>query len=180
MTPAFPPRRVAPLAVALLGLSLPAFGQAGKDKIRLKDGKDQDVQIETEEYGGVTFKPAKGSSVTAPWGDVRSIQYGGASEFSAALASFNAGRLAEAEKAFEELKADAKLRPVVRQQVLYHFAQTLQRQGKFDAAIAAYDDLLKAFPKGRFLFQVGSGLLACNLAKRDPAGAEAAYERFKG
>lgn len=180
MTPALSPRRVAPLSLALLGLSLPALGQAGRDKIRLKDGKDQDVQIETEEYGGVTFKPARGATATAPWGEVRSIQYGGAPEFAAALASFNAGRLPEAEKEFEELKADAKLRPVLRQHVLYHLAQTHHRQGKFDAAIAAYDVLLKAFPKGRFLFQAGSGLLACHLAKKDPAGAEAAYERFKG
>ncbi|MGH7150782.1 MAG: tetratricopeptide repeat protein [Planctomycetota bacterium] len=179
MTPVPSPRLLAPLSLALLGLSLPAFGQAGRDKIRLKDGKDQDVQIETEEYGGVTFKPARGAPATAPWGDVRSIQYGGSTELTAALANFNAGRLAEAEKELEELKADAKLRPVLRQQVLYHLAQTLHRQGKFDAAIAAYDDLLKAFPKGRFLFQVGSGLLACHLAKKDPAGAEAAYERFK-
>ncbi|HET6201580.1 MAG TPA: tetratricopeptide repeat protein [Planctomycetota bacterium] len=171
-------RRALPLLLLLSALPLPALAQAGKDTIRLKDGKDQTVKIDAEEYGGVTFTPARGAAATAPWKDVQSIQYGGAPEFAQASAAFAAGRLAEAQTQFEELAADAKLRPVLKQHALYHLALIHLRLGRLEEAIAAHENLLRAFPKGRYLLLAGGNLLACHLAKKDVEGAGRALERF--
>ncbi|HET6202826.1 MAG TPA: tetratricopeptide repeat protein [Planctomycetota bacterium] len=166
------------LLVPPLLLPLPAAQPEVKDSVFLKDGKSESGRIQSEEYGALTLAAAKGPPKKIPWDSVRSVQYGGSAPFSKASDAFSAGQVEEALPQLEGLRQDAKLRPVLRQQVLYFWALAQQRLGKVDEALAGYQALLKEFPKSRFLRAVGENLVAGHLAKKDAAGGERAVDQF--
>jgi tetratricopeptide (TPR) repeat protein len=150
--------------------SLGGTASAQQDKIVLKDGKQKVAKILTEDFDGLTYS-LEGGSAGLRWEDVDSIRYGSADKYYAAVDLYNAGKLDEALPVMQELAADTKLRPVLRQNVLYFVGSIQERQSKSEEAAATYAQLLKDFPKSRYLLDVGSRLLAIHLARGDATQA---------
>ncbi len=161
------------LAFALWPLAGGAFAQ--QDKITLKDGKERTVKITSEDYDGLWYS-AEGGSVGLRWKEVDSIRYGGAEKYYKALDAVSSGKPADALPLLQELAADTKLRPVLRHNVLYSLGLASERLGMQDQAIATFQELLKSFPKSRYLLDVGGRLLAIHLARGDAAGATSVLE----
>jgi tetratricopeptide (TPR) repeat protein len=151
-----------------------------KDTIQFKDGKSETGLIKGEEYGGITFNPAKGAARTVEWKEVapNGITYGGNAGYESAKEALDAGKLADALKAFEDLLGDAKLRAVLKQNAEYFVATIRQRGGEYDKAIEMYKKLATDFPKSRWLMEIGEGLVACNVAKKDVASAGKALDEL--
>jgi tetratricopeptide (TPR) repeat protein len=143
-----------------------------RDVINLKTGEAELGKIKSEDFSGVEIDPVKGGAKTIPWSDIapNGIVYA-APEWQAIADSIAANKFADAMPGLEELKADAKLRAPIRQNVLYYLGVALQRQGQPDAALAAYKELVAEFPKSRYLMEVGEALVAIHSAKKDYAGA---------
>jgi len=169
------------LSLALGALALPAAAQGpDKDTIQLKDGTSDTGLIKNEEYGGITFNPAKGAARTILWNEVapNGITYANALEYQSAREDFDAGKLPEALGKFEELLGDAKLRGVLKQNALFFSAMIHQRQGEVDPAIEGYKKLVADFPKSRWLMEVGENLVLCHMAKKDVAAAGKALDEL--
>jgi tetratricopeptide (TPR) repeat protein len=169
---------LAPLAVASF-LAQSASAQE-KDSIQFKDGKTEPGLIKSEEYGGITFNPAKGAARTIEWKDVapNGITYAGSAEFQSGKDAYDGGKFADALEKFQQVLGDAKLRAVLKQNAEYFVATIHQRGGEFDPAIESYKKLVADFPKSRWLMEVGEGLVACYMAKKDAAGAAKALEEL--
>ena len=164
-------RRLAGVAVMA---ALAGIASAQQDKVVTKDGKDKTYKILSEDFSGLSVSIEGGTSVVL-WKDIESIKYSGAEKYYKAINAFTSGG-ADALAQLEELAADAKLRPVLRHGVLYHMGLAYQKGGEGDKAIATYTDLLKSFPKSRYLLQVGSNLMWIYLGKGDAAGASTALD----
>lgn len=160
--------------VGALVVSSVAHAQDHKDVVQLKDGKSETGRIKSEEFAGVAIE-GKGAR-TIPWAEIvpNGVTYGGSPEFTAAKDSLDGGRVDEAFEALTTLKGDKGLRPVLRQNVLFYLASIHQRRGECDEAVAEYKALLEAFPKSRYLMEIGEGMVACLTAKKDAAGYAAA------
>src|SRR5688572_15940892 len=130
--------------IGLLCLCFLVGGAAGlsaqQDKIILKNGKDRQVRIRSEDFDGVryTTQATGNSPQLVAWAEVDSIEYSGAKEYQDAMASFSAGRWADSLAKFDTMAADAELRPVLRQSVLFHSAIANLRLGKPEDAMAKY------------------------------------------
>ncbi|NOT32326.1 MAG: tetratricopeptide repeat protein [Planctomycetes bacterium] len=160
-----------------LALALGATPLAQNDRVVLKNGKDKQVRIKTEDLDGVWYTASGGAGNTViRWSEIDSIQYGGAAGYDSALEALSAGRIADAAGQLETLAADAELRPVLRQSVLFHLGVANAQLGKSDAALARYAEVLSGFPKSRYTLPVGSSLLSLYLAKNDVTGAARALE----
>jgi tetratricopeptide (TPR) repeat protein len=158
-------------------LALGGTPQAQNDRIVLKGGKDKTVRIKKEDLDGVWYPGSGGAGDTiVKWSEVDSIVYGSADAYQKALETLNSGRVADAASQFEALAANADLRVVLRQNVLFHLAVADVRLGKADEALTRYKELLEGFPKSRYLLPIGSSLLSIHLAKKDVAGAAKALE----
>ncbi len=159
---------------AALSLSALAHAQ-DRDTVQFKDGKTETGRIKSEEFGGLTLE-VKSQTRTIEWAQIvpNGIVYSGSPEYTSAKDSLDAGKFDDALAKLEELKADTKLRPVLRQNVLFFLATIHQRKGDCEAAIAEYKALAEAFPKSRYLMDIGEGLVSCHIAKKDAAGYAAA------
>ena len=170
-------RRARSLGLAILcvlgALSAPARAQ--QDKIVLKDGTQKVAKILSEDVDGLSYS-LEGGSAGVRWDKVESIRYGSADKYYAAVDVFNAGRIDEALPMLTELAADTKMRPVLRQNVLFFIGLSHERQNKPDEALASYTQLLKDFPKSRYLLEVGSRMLAIYLARGEAAQASKSIE----
>lgn len=169
-------RRTSVWTALCLSLALASSASAqDKDTVQLKDGKSDTGRIKSEDFGGLTLE-AKGGARVIEWSAIvpNGIVYSGSPEFTSAKESLDAGKFDDALAKLTELKADTKLRPPLRQNVLFYIAAIHQRQGKCDEAIADYKALAEAFPKSRYLMDIGEGLVNCHIAKKDPAGYAAA------
>ncbi|MCE9595234.1 MAG: tetratricopeptide repeat protein [Planctomycetes bacterium] len=168
---------LAALFVGAVLFASPALAQKkDKDSVQLKAGGKAEVgKITAEDFAGVSLEIKAGQTKVIPWADVGSIDYSNAGALDEALEALNSGRLDEALASFEKVKTEAgKTRPVLQQHALYNTALILQRQGKFDAAAAAYKELFAAFPRGRYLRMAGENWISTLLAKGDNNAAEAA------
>jgi tetratricopeptide (TPR) repeat protein len=147
-----------------------------KDAVQLKGGAKAEVgKITAEDFAGVSLEIKAGQTKVIPWADVASIDYSNPGEFNEAIEALNSGRLDEAFTKFEALKTGAgKTRPVLQQHALFNTALILQRQGKLDAAAAAYKELFAAFPRGRYLRMAGENWINTLLTKGDINAAEGA------
>jgi tetratricopeptide (TPR) repeat protein len=171
-------------AIALPPIAQPAGtqpppAQDNKDTVQLKSGNTESGKIKSEEFSGLVIDN-KGDKTIA-WKDIvqpNGVHYANAAAYEAAKDQFDGGKYDEALKTFEELKGEKALRPVLKQQVLYYLAFILQRQGKLDEALAGYKELLTAFPKSRYLYEVGENYVAIYQAKRDPGGAGKALDQL--
>lgn len=174
--------RGASLAIAALCLCLSATAQETKDTVVLKDGKSETGSIKSEEYAGLAFSPTKGPPRTIEWSQIApdGITYGGAgaAELQSAKDSLAAGKVDEALQKLELLKGEAKLRAVLKQNVLYYIPVLQQRKGDYDAAIAGFKELVAAYPKSRYLMDVGERMVACYAAQKDVAGGSKALDEL--
>lgn len=163
--------------ILLLGAS--AFAQ-DKDTIQLKDGKSDTGLVKSEDYSGLAWTPSKGPGRNIEWKEIKAdgIVYGSSPEFVSAKEALDAGKLPDALAKFDEMLADAKLRPVLKQNALYYAAAIHQRQGEWDKAIEGYNALTAAFPKSRWLMEVGEAIVACYVGKKDVAGAGKALDKL--
>jgi tetratricopeptide (TPR) repeat protein len=152
--------------------------QAVKDTVRLTDGKVETGQVKSEEWNGLALTLANGKNANYAWKQVAAVQYGGAPEFMKAQGAYAAGSVKESLPQFEALYQNKKLRPVVRQHVLFLRAQALQRTSNSDGALAAYKELLTEYPKTQYFVGIGEGYLACFMAKNDLAGAKSALDEL--
>ncbi len=163
--------------LAAAGLVLCALGSAAhalQDKI-VSNGKERTAKIASEDYDGLKLS-VEGGSTTLPWKDVDSIRYGNADKYQKALDSFASESPSQALPLLEALAADTSLRAVLRHGVLYHLGLTYRRVGTDDKAIAALEQVIKDFPKSRYLLPIGANLLSLYAAKGDASGASKALE----
>jgi len=163
--------------LALLAALVPeAAAQKARDKdtVTLKDGKSEAGEIKSEDFSGVVV----GSGKPIPWDTVQTIEYAGEPEFAEAEKAFAKSKHEDALAEFQTVLAKPKLRPVIKQQALYHVALLRQNLGQTDEAIASWRELLQEFPTGRFLRAAGENLLTAYLSKKDFAGAEAALQEL--
>ena len=161
-----------------LALALSATAQAQNDRVILKNGKaDKAIRIKSEDLDGVWYAASGGAgNAVIKWNEIDSIQYASGDAYQAALDTLTSGRAADAAGQFEKLAGEAELRPVLKQNVLFHLALADMRLGKNDDALARFKELLTGFPKCRYLLPVGSALLSIYIAKNDVAGAAAALD----
>jgi len=169
----------------LLGASVLALGLARvssaqdeeTDSLYLKDGSTEVGKVLDEGLTGVEFQPGKGAKKLVAWPTVTSIEYFDApEELTSAQAAVTANNFGPAREQLQAVLATEGLRPMHVQQAQYLMAYTLQRLGDVDASIAAYQGMLKEFPKGRYLRSVGENLLGLQLLKGDAAGARASLD----
>lgn len=154
------------LSLALAGDALPQ----GTDTVQSRNGKSQKVSISSEDHDGVQFSVGGGKSMIR-WKEVESVRYGNALDFYKAIDTSRSGKFAEAKPLLEKLAANDKLRPPLRQSVLYHLGLTQLRLGDLQASIQSFDALFQAFPKGRYLYTAADHLLSAHIAKEDFPGA---------
>lgn len=163
------------ILAALALCAVPGSAHAQQDKIVAKDGKERTVKIQSEDYDGLKLS-VEGGTTTMPWKDVDSIRYGNAAKYQEAVDSFNSASPSQTLPLFEALAADDKLRPVLRHGVLFHLGLTYRRLGNDDKAVATLEQVLKDFPKSRYLLQIGANLLSLYTAKGDAGGAMKALD----
>jgi tetratricopeptide (TPR) repeat protein len=163
------------IAPTLALLALAASAHAQQDKIVQKDGKERTARIQSEDFDGLKLS-VEGGTITMPWKEVDSIRYGNPGKFQEAIDTFNSAGPGPALAQLEPLAADDKLRPVLRHNVLYHLGLTYKRVGNDEKAVATLEQVLKDFPKSRYLLQIGANLLSLYAAKGDAAGAAKALE----
>jgi len=163
-----------------LALSAPAYAQDSKDTVTLKDGTTQSGKIKSEDYGGLVINVKEDKTLT--WNEIIAgpggITYGGSPAFQSVKDMFDGGKFDDALTPLAELVKDTKLRAPLKQHVLYYKALIEQRQAKYDDAIVAYKDLLTAFPKSRYLLDVGDNLVQIYIAKGDVPGAMKALDQL--
>jgi tetratricopeptide (TPR) repeat protein len=189
------PWRAAPVLAALLlgagnAAALPATNSGAparvasqdtnRDVVQLKSGATELGKIKSEDFGGIDIDPVKGDAKRIAWGDVAAngVTYGTPAEWLSIQDLLNANKFEEALPQLDELKADTKLRAPVKQNVLYYTGVAKQRLGKTDEALAAYKELLAAFPKSRYLMEVGEATVAIHTLKKDLAGAIKALDEI--
>lgn len=174
--------RLLPAAACLaLWCAAPAAAQeaATRDTVKLADGTSESGVIEAEDFTGLTIKAGGGRQRVIAWKDVIDTTYRGVDEYGAAIEAWMAGRLAEAADGFGKLAAQSKLRPVVRQQALYHLAVVQEAAGQGDESAATWRTLMADFPRGRYLAAAADALVAPKLAAKDAAGAAAELTRIE-
>jgi tetratricopeptide (TPR) repeat protein len=137
----------------------------------MKDGNTKTQTVMSEDFDGLRVKVETGSAGLR-WKDVLSIKYASADKYNEAIGQFDARKYAAAQPLLETLAADSKLRPVLKHNVLYFLGLTYQRQGNADQAIAKYQELVKTYPKSRYLANVAANLLQIYFARNDLAGAQ--------
>jgi tetratricopeptide (TPR) repeat protein len=181
-----PIRSLAPILV-LAAFALPCSAAGGtppgpqskEDVVKLKSGTDEAGRIKSEEYGGLTMDPAKGQQHTIAWADIAQITYQGGESFDSARDMLNQGKLEDALAQLTELlKPEAKLRGLIKQNVLYYLATVHNRLGQPDEAIDNYKTLLKEYPKSRYLPDIAEGLVTAFSAKSDLEGAKKALDEL--
>jgi tetratricopeptide (TPR) repeat protein len=167
------------LACAWLALPCAALSQ-DKDTVQIKGGPPETGVIKAEEYGGVSITPTKGQPHTIEWAQIApdGISYAGSPEYASAKESLISGKPDDALQKFEALKGESKLRAVLKQNVLYYIAMLEQRKGDYDGALATMKELVTAFPKSRYLMDVGERTVACYAAKKDVASANRALDEL--
>lgn len=174
-----------PLALALAfpfaaWSSAPLGAQDFTDSVRLDDGKSEAGKVTSEAYQNLTLEQKGGAKKTLAWKNVVNVTYGGATEFNKAMNALNQGNAETAIPDLAKVAEDKKTRPVIRQQALFYGGQALQRTGKLDEAIAAYQTVLKEFPGGRFMRGIAEGFVAASVAKGKPDAALALLDEALG
>jgi tetratricopeptide (TPR) repeat protein len=175
--------RVVRGAVAgLLVLALAAGARAQSDELEQKDGKKVSGTVQVAVYDHVELKTKQGAKQNVEWDKVAKLKFGGSVEFTEVVDKIGSASIDDSLAGLEKLRGDEKLRPVLKQEVLFLLASLKGRRGDFDGSVAGWQELLKAFPAGRYLDQAVRGgveaLLASGKAPEaqkflDQAAAEA-------
>jgi tetratricopeptide (TPR) repeat protein len=167
-------RCAAALLVALA--TTVASARAQTDTVETVDGKSLSGKVLLEAYDHLELQSKQGQKQKLDWSEVATVQYGGSPEYTDAVGKLATAPVPDSLAALEKLKGDAKLRPVVKQQVLFLIASLHVRAGDFDGAATAWQELAKAFPSGRYLDQAARGVAAAYVSKGAPGEASAALD----
>jgi len=169
-------RAVRGAAAGLLVVVLAAGARAQSDELELKDGKKVSGTVQSASYGGLEIKPKQGAKQTVEWDKVAKLKYGGSVEFTEVVEKIGSAGVDDSLAGLEKLKGDEKLRPVLKQEVLFLLASLKGRKGDLDGSVAGWQELLKAFPTGRYLDQAVRGLVEAQIASGKPAEAGKALD----
>ena len=169
-------RAVRGAAAGLLVVLLAAGARAQSDELETKDGKKVTGTVQSANYGGLEIKPKAGKNQSVEWANVAKLKFGGSVEFTEVVEKVGSAALDDSLAGLEKLKGDEKLRPVLKQEVLFLLASLKGRKGDLDGAVASWQDLLKAFPAGRYLDQAVRGLVEAQLASGKAAEAGKALD----
>jgi len=163
-------------AAGFLALALAAGARAQSDELEQKDGKKVSGTVQSAGYAGLEIKPKQGAKLTLEWDKVARLKYGGSVEFTEVVEKIGSAGLDDSLAGLEKLKGDEKLRPVLKQEVLFFLASLKGRKGDLDGSVAGWQELLKAFPTGRYLDQAVRGLVEAQLASGKAAEAGKALD----
>jgi len=175
------------LILGLSALALPSVAagltstlpQQKEDVIKLKNGTEETGRIKSEEYAGLTLDPTKGQQHTIAWNDIAQITYEKGESLDSARDLLYQGKLEESlTQLTEMLKPEAKLRGLIKQNVLFLVATVQDRLGKSDEAIESFKAVLKEYPKSRYLPDIAEGLVSAYGAKSDLEGAKKALDEL--
>jgi hypothetical protein len=170
-------RAVRGAAAGLFVVVLAAGARAQSDELELKpDGKKVSGTVQSANYAGLEFKTKQGAKQTVEWDKVLKLKYGGSVEFTEVVEKVGSAGLDDSLAGLEKLKGDEKLRPVLKQEVLFLLASLKGRKGDLDGSVAGWQELLKAFPTGRYLDQAVRGLVEAQLASGKAAEAGKALD----
>jgi len=164
------------LAVALLAVA------ARADTIVLRDGTSiEGVKITSESWEKVEYKQPKVSTAQAkPAAGVRDVTYASTSaDFREGQKSAAAGDAVMAAAYYDAAAVDEKLPEFVRATARRLSADLWLSVGNLVDAGAAYDNLLKAFPKSRHRPAAMAGKGQALLQSSDFGGAQQAFEALK-
>jgi hypothetical protein len=157
-----------PLTSLLLAAAwwLPSTAVA-QDTVRLRNGSTVSGAVDAENYDALLFKEKKGKEekpLRINWDDVTQISYAGATEYQQAVNQVTTGNLGAAIPKLQALAQSSALRKELKPLVQFQLASALQRSGKFAEAAAAQVELVKAFPKSRFVLPAARSIVECHIA----------------
>src|SRR5262245_39900866 len=156
---------------------------AAQDTVRLRNGTSESGVVEGENYDVLLFKAKKGKEEKAlriNWDDVAQLQYGGATEYQQAVNQVASGNLGAAIPKLQTLAQSTALRKELKPLVQFQLASALQRSGKFAEAAAAQLELVKAFPKSRFVLPAARSIVECHIALATATDGIKAMEEVVG
>ena len=150
------------------------------DELETKDGKKISGTVQKADYDLLHIKTKQGAVQKLPWADVARLKLGGPAEFNEVVDKVGSANADDSIAGLEKLKGDAKLREPLKQEVLFLLASVKARKGDLDGSVAAWQDLLKAFPSGRYLDVAIRGMVEGMLAKGQAAEAAKALDAAAG
>jgi tetratricopeptide (TPR) repeat protein len=161
----------ATLCLGLAVFLLPTAANA-QDSVQLKDGRTEPGRVETEDYREVTLKSSKdktGKVLRFNRDDIVAVNYGGVPDYTAAMTLVNSGSFGPASQKLTALLASASLRKELKPNVMFQLASAHKGNRKWQEAITAMLDLVKAFPKTPHLRAAAQTIVDCRIALGDPA-----------
>jgi tetratricopeptide (TPR) repeat protein len=169
------------VVVGAFALVLAAGARAQQtDELETKDGKKVSGTVQKADYDLLQFKSKQGAQLKVAWGDVVKLKLGGPVDFNEVVDKVGSAPVDDSLAGLEKLKGDAKLREPLKQEVLFLLASVRARKGDLDGSIAGWQDLLKAFPSGRYLDVAIRGVVEGMLAKGQAAEAGKALDAAAG
>jgi len=169
---------------ALAGVVALAFAAGARaqqsDELETKDGKKFSGTVQKADYDLLQMKLKQGSTQKFAWADVVRLKLGGPAEWNEVPDKVGSASADDSISGLEKLKGDAKLREPLKQEVLFLLASVKARKGDLDGSVAAWQELLKAFPSGRYLDVAIRGMVEGMLAKGQAAEAGKALDAAAG
>jgi tetratricopeptide (TPR) repeat protein len=150
------------------------------DELETKDNKKFSGTVTKADYDLLQFKTKQGATQKFPWAEVVRLKLGGPAEWNEVVDKVGSAPADDSISGLEKLKGDAKLREPLKQEVLFLLASVKARKGDLDGSVAAWQDLLKAFPSGRYLDVAIRGMVEGMLAKGQAAEAGKALDAAAG
>lgn len=172
--------RIARMACTFVALAGAAEARQA-DVVSVRAGEPLRGQITVAGYDGVEIRLAATGRARAtlklPWERVESVEFDSRPLEAAAVAEIE-GRFDDARAQWTKLAEDARGRAPLRQEALFRLATLEQRLGRVEPALARWRELATEFPEGRHLDEAVKALIRGELAKGDPATANADLDRI--
>jgi hypothetical protein len=150
------------------------------DELETKDGKKISCTVQKADYDLLQIKTKQGALQKVQWADVARLKLGGPAEFNEVVDKVGSASVEDSIAGLEKLKGDSKLREPLKQEVLFLLASAKARKGDLDGSVAAWQELLKSFPSGRYLDVAIRGMVEGMLAKGQAAEAGKALDAAAG
>lgn len=172
---------VASIVLACAGIALGQDDLKYKDKVRLKNGTTQEVEIIGETFAKVKCKIGPGATTDFNRSDVEEIKYDQGSDLEQAKRALN-GNPEQAAGMFAELAkkaASGARRKIFEQHALWYHAVCLHNIGDLKTAAAKYGELIAKYPDTMFLYGASEKAVECYLSVPDVKGAKETLSSLK-